>query len=101
MKAKTTPPTPLNDATPLAAAASLFAQDGPFAMDRNPALLLSAADEVVAANGAAVPLINLLGAPPPEFATALQAARTGTSARIAALELPGADGKILSFDLSL
>ena len=101
MMAKTSPPTPLDDATPLAAAASLFAPGGPFATDRNPALLLGAADEVVAANDAAGPLINLLGAPPQELAAALQAARAGTSARIAALELPGNDGKTLSFDLSL
>nr|WP_298682625.1 diguanylate cyclase [uncultured Dongia sp.] len=92
---------PTDQATPLAAAASLFAPGGPFATDRNPALLLGVVDEVVAANDAAGPLINLLGAPPQEFTAALQAARAGTSARLAALELPGGDGKTLSFDLSL
>ena len=95
------PPEPGSEETPLAAAKRLFAADGPFAMDRNPALLLGGEGEIVAANAAAAPLIALLAAPPAELANALLAGRGGNAGRIAALEITATDGKVQSLDLSL
>ena len=101
MMAPFTPPGSDSEEAPFAAAQRLFAKDGPFAVDRNPALLLGGSDRVVAANEAAAPLVALLAAPPPDLTNALQAARGGTAARLAALEVTAADGKVQSFDLSL
>lgn len=92
---------PDTDDSALAAAARLFAPGGPLAEDRNPALALGGDNQVVASNDAAGPLHTLLRAPPPEFEAALLAAKTGTAGRLAAIELPQPDGKILSFDLSI
>ncbi len=90
-------------ATPaaLSAALNLFEAGGPFAADRNPALLLGPGGESLAANAAAAPLAKLLRSPSPDLAAALAGARTGQPVRLAAVEAAGDDGKSLSFDLSL
>lgn len=100
MMAKIAPPQNLSDAAMLAAAARLFEAGGPLAEERNPAVLLNGADQIVSANAAAGPLKAILAAPPKDIADALLAARTGTPGRIAALELTLADGKTQSLDLS-
>src|SRR5512139_1025988 len=86
--------------TALAAAKSLFVEGGPFALDRNPVLLLGPAGEILAANGAAAPLVKGVAAPPQDLAAAIMAARKGAAGRLAAIELAGADGKPLSLDLT-
>lgn len=89
------------DRTALAAANALFADGGPFALDRNAALLLGPNGQVLAANAAAEPLARSLAAPAGDLVSAIEAARHGTAGRLAAIEFAGADGKPLSFDLSL
>ncbi|WP_374653796.1 diguanylate cyclase [Dongia sp.] len=89
------------DPTALEAAARLFAGDGPFTQDRGPMLLLGPDGGVLAANSGAGPLRAAMAAPADELAKALATAKGGTPARLAALELAGADGKPVSFDLTL
>lgn len=87
--------------TALAAAKSLFAAGGPFALDRNPVLLLGPLGEILAANNAAAPLVNGVATPTQDLAAAILAAKNGSAGRLAAIELTGADGKPLSLDLTL
>src|SRR5689334_14060908 len=87
--------------TAFAAASALFAAGGPFALDRNPALLLEPDGGVAVANAAASPLVVLLvGRVPTDLATAIANARDGQPSRIAAVEVMGPDGKPQSLDLT-
>ncbi|WP_374378211.1 diguanylate cyclase [Dongia sp.] len=85
----------------IAAAASLFEQGGPFAADRNPAVLLDGKGNIRAANAAAAGLVSVLATAPAELAAAIRTVAEGAPARLAALEAVGADGKSQMLDLSL
>ena len=87
---------------PRRAALRLFAAGGALACDANPAVLVAPDREVLAANAAATPLLDLLGAPPPELAAAIAAAAGGQATRIAALDGQArAGGRSVSLDLSV
>ena len=102
MTSSVRPTTPTSiDLAPQIAAQRLFAEDGPFERDLNPALLVDASGAVLAGNAASAILLPLLAAPTQDFTAALAEARAGTARRLAAFETVGKGGKPLSLDLSL
>lgn len=107
MTAMTSPIRTVPAGTSLAAAVRLFDANGPFAADRNPALLLGPDGRVLAANLAAQPMMGALDSPQPDLTVALMAARAGKSSRIGVIELPlsdkaqGGESKAQSLDLAI